>query len=131
FIRDKEIEDISDQEIVNAMVGRELSTMFPDKKPPQKEVALSVEDLLVDGAQGSVNFEVFKGEVFGLAGLVGAGRTELLETIFGHRTPIQGTIKIDGNILPPNKITESIEMGIALVPEDRKGSGLITLMNVL
>ena len=96
---DKAIDDVSDDEIVTAMIGRELDTLFPDRSDPGDEPVLEVSDLHVDGASGPVSFTVRAGEIVGLAGLVGAGRTELLEAIFGARHSTGGSVTVRGQRL--------------------------------
>ncbi len=128
---DKAIDDVSDDEIVTAMIGRELDTLFPDRSDPGDEPVLEVSDLHVDGASGPVSFTVRAGEIVGLAGLVGAGRTELLEAIFGARHSTGGSVTVRGQRLKRNQPAAAITAGMAMVPEDRKHSGAVLSMSVL
>ena len=128
---DKAIDDVSDDEIVTAMIGRELDTLFPDRSDPGDEPVLEVSDLHVDGASGPVSFTVRAGEIVGLAGLVGAGRTELLEAIFGARHSTGGSVTVRGQRLRRNQPAAAITAGMAMVPEDRKHSGAVLSMSVL
>ena len=82
YVTTKDIKDTSKQELINFMVGRELSNTYPEKKPAEEEVVLSVKDLSGNGVR-NINFDLHKGEILGFAGLVGAGRTELMHLIFG------------------------------------------------
>ncbi|MBS1694987.1 MAG: sugar ABC transporter ATP-binding protein [Actinobacteria bacterium] len=131
LILDKSIENVSDDDIVTAMIGRELDTLFPDRPEPGTDTVLEVRDLHVDGAAGPVSFTVKAGEIVGLAGLVGAGRTELLEAIFGARHTSAGDIVVRGKLVKRNQPASAITAGMAMVPEDRKLSGVVLSMSVL
>ena len=117
--------------IVHAMVGRELEDLFPGPSEPGEDVALDVSGLHVAGYRGPVSFQVKRGEIVGLAGLVGAGRTELLEAVYGARRTLSGEITVAGKPVRRNSLTAAIGAGMALVPEDRKGAGLVLQMDVL
>ncbi|TFV58023.1 sugar ABC transporter ATP-binding protein [Mycobacterium sp. PS03-16] len=131
LILDKGIADVTDDDIVTAMIGRELDALFPDRPEPGAETVLEVRDLQVEGASGPVSFTVKSGEIVGLAGLVGAGRTELLEAIFGARHSSAGEITVRGKLVKRNHPAAAITAGMAMVPEDRKLSGVVLSMNVL
>ncbi|KUI35017.1 sugar ABC transporter ATP-binding protein [Mycobacterium sp. GA-2829] len=131
LILDKAIDDVSDDDIVTAMIGRELEALFPDRPEPADETVLEVRDLQVEGASQPVSFTVRAGEIVGLAGLVGAGRTELLEAIFGARHTTGGEIVVKGKAVKRNHPAAAITSGMAMVPEDRKLSGVVLSMNVL
>jgi ribose transport system ATP-binding protein len=131
LILDKTIDNVSDDDIVTAMIGRELDALFPSRPEPGTDTVLQVRDLQVDGASGPVSFDVKAGEIVGLAGLVGAGRTELLEAIFGARHSSAGQITVRGKTVKRNNAAASIAQGMAMVPEDRKLSGVVLSMSVL
>ncbi|MGB3482104.1 MAG: sugar ABC transporter ATP-binding protein [Mycobacterium sp.] len=131
LILDKGIADVSDDDIVTAMIGRELDALFPDRPEPGNDVVLEVKDLQVDGASGPVSFTVRAGEIVGLAGLVGAGRTELLEAIFGAKHSSSGEVLVRGKLVKRNAPAAAITEGMAMVPEDRKLSGVVLSMSVL
>lgn len=131
LVADSLLTDISDDDIVTAMIGRELETLFPDLPPAGTEVVLEVTDLVVVEGADPISFVVHRGEILGLAGLVGAGRTELIECIFGIRKPVAGTVTISGTPLRAASPTSSIGLGLAIVPEDRKSSGAVLSMSVL
>ena len=131
LVLDAAIDKVSDDDIVTAMIGRELEQLFPEKDAPTTQPVLELEDLLVHGASGPVSLTVHAGEVLSLAGLVGAGRTELIETIFGLRPALGGTIRMNGVELAKPSPRTAITSGMALVPEDRKGSGAVLSMSVL
>jgi ribose transport system ATP-binding protein len=126
------------QELVRLMVGRDLSELFPKSQPPFGDDILVVENLCLDqGRAGgavplrNVNLRVRRGEVVGLFGLMGAGRTELLQAIFGvHAKRASGAVVVDGvptNLRSPQA---AIAAGVALAPEDRKAEGLVLSMSV-
>jgi ribose transport system ATP-binding protein len=131
LVMDQPLADISDDDIVHAMIGRELEDLFPVLHPPGDEVALRVSGLQVNGYERPVELTVRRGEILGLAGLVGAGRTELLEAIFGVRKSLAGTITVAGKAVKRNSPAGAIGHGMALVPEDRKGAGAVLSMDVL
>lgn len=131
LILDKPIAEVSDDDIVTAMIGRELDALFPERPEPGAETVLEVRDLQVEGASEPVSFSVRAGEIVGLAGLVGAGRTELLEAIFGARHTTAGDIVVRGKHVKRNQPAAAISAGMAMVPEDRKISGVVLSMSVL
>ncbi|MFI9536850.1 sugar ABC transporter ATP-binding protein [Nocardia fusca] len=130
LVTDVPLTGITDDEIVTAMVGRELGTLFPPVAPHSEEIVLEVRDLVVD-ERPPAQLTVRRGEIVGLAGLMGAGRTELLETIFGMRTPRAGTIAVKGNRVRPGNPAASIVAKMVFVPEDRKRAGAIMGMSIL
>ncbi|MDO1583273.1 sugar ABC transporter ATP-binding protein [Rhizobium oryzicola] len=112
--------------IVEAMVGRSLERMFPAIPTPADVTLLEVKDLCSAlGHFRGVNFSVSKGEVFGIAGLVGAGRTELVRAITGADPIASGAVLLDGKDITPKAPIDAIRNGIVLVPEDRKLQGLV------
>jgi ribose transport system ATP-binding protein len=120
--------------IVALMVGRELSGGYfplrPDPPPGGRQTLLEVQDLLVPGAPAGISFNVRRGEVLGFAGLVGAGRTELAQTIFGVTPARGGTMTLDGRAFVPRRPRDAIDRGVYLAPEDRKRHGLVLPMSV-
>lgn len=131
LVADRLMSEVSDEDIVTAMIGRELESLFPAVRAHEDKPVLEVSDLQVVDASEPVSLTVKKGEILGLAGLVGAGRTELIEGIFGIRPSTQGTIKVSGQAVKRHSSLDSIRHGIALVPEDRKGAGAVLSMSVL
>ncbi|CAN5462139.1 sugar ABC transporter ATP-binding protein [soil metagenome] len=131
LILDKQLTEVSDEDIVTAMIGRELNALFPDRVEPKADPVLEVRNLQVDGASEPVSFSVSAGEIVGLAGLVGAGRTELLEAIFGAKRTTSGDILVRGRKVKRNAPAAAITEGMAMVPEDRKISGVVLSMSVL
>jgi len=126
----KQVKETNFEEIVKMMVGRELGERFPDRTVTPGEVCFKVENLNVDERIKNINFEVRRGEILGVAGLMGAGRTEIMEGIFGVRKGVKGTLYIDGKKLSVKGPRESIKHGIGFVTEDRKGDGLVLELSV-
>ncbi|MGN6197479.1 sugar ABC transporter ATP-binding protein [Humibacter sp.] len=131
LIADAALGEISDDEIVTAMIGRELDQLFPELPEPGSERVLEVKDLVIEHGAKPLSLHVCKGEVLGLAGLVGAGRTELIESIYGIRKPVSGTIAISGRTLHRQTPQAAIGRNVAIVPEDRKGAGAVLSLSVL
>ncbi len=118
--------DVPVRSIVEAMVGRSLDRMFPAIPTPKTETVLDVRDLSSGlGHFSDVNFEVQKGEIFGIAGLIGAGRTELVRAITGIDPIASGQVLLDGQEITPRSPKDAIKKGIVMVPEDRKQQGLV------
>jgi ribose transport system ATP-binding protein len=120
------------EKIVSLMVGRELSAhYFPDRgEAAPAESVLEVRDLVVPGAPAPVSFTAHRGEILGFAGLVGSGRTELMQAVFGATPALSGSMQLEGQPFWPRRPREAIERGVYLAPEDRKRHGLVLAMNV-
>lgn len=116
---------ITPKEIVDSMIGRELEDLFPKRTTPGETVRLSVQDLIVQKNGPAISFEIREGEILGLGGLVGAGRTEIIEAIYGITKAVSGSVFIDSTSVKLGSPRRAIDRGIGIVPEDRKGSGLI------
>ncbi|HEV7832490.1 MAG TPA: sugar ABC transporter ATP-binding protein [Caballeronia sp.] len=114
------------QQMANLMVGREVSDMFPDKPviAADARIAFKVDNAYVPGWAENVSFSVQAGEVFGFAGLVGAGRTELFEGLVGLRACTAGRITLEGESINPRNPRAAMKHGITYLSEDRKGRGL-------
>jgi inositol transport system ATP-binding protein len=117
--------------LIRKMVGRDLNELFPMRESSPGAVVLEIEHLTRSKVFTDISFTLRKGEVLGLAGLVGSGRTEILETIFGFYPASGGGVYINGNRVRIGSPSEAIEHGIALVPEDRKLAGLNLMSSVL
>jgi ribose transport system ATP-binding protein len=115
----------SERELVTMMVGRDIDDQFPRHRGEVGEVLLSVTGLSRERAFQDVGFDLHAGEVLGLAGLVGAGRTEVLRAITGADKYDSGTVRVRGKELPKGKISRAIVDGIGHVPEERKSQGLV------
>jgi len=119
------------EKIVSMMVGRELNNWYPPRRSFKgNTIALKVENLQVVGTRSPVSFGLWQGEILGFAGLVGAGRTELVETIFGITPPIAGHVELGDKRFTPTSPRVAIKRGIYLAPEDRKRNGLVLGMSV-
>ena len=121
--------DTNEDEVTQLMIGRSLDLSRIETHAEIGDVALEVRNLSCGELFQDVSFEVRRGEVVGFYGLVGAGRTEIAETLFGLRDPTGGTILLDGEEARIHSPAEAIARGISLVPEDRKGQGLVLGMN--
>ena len=131
YVATKPSAELTMEEIIRLMVGRELNNQFPPKTNKPGEVALEVENLTAQySLLKDVSFKVRKGEVVGLAGLDGSGRTECLENIFGVATRKSGTIKLDGKVVRNRNSRESIKNGFALLTEERRATGIFSILNI-
>jgi rhamnose transport system ATP-binding protein len=119
------IEKVTTQSIIRAMVGRDMDALFPKVPTERGRTVLRVDRLTREGVFVDVSFEVASGEIVALAGLVGAGRTEVARAIFGIDRWDAGSVEIDGRPLPPGSPTAAMAAGIGLVPEDRRQQGLV------
>ncbi|MBK9925222.1 MAG: ATP-binding cassette domain-containing protein [Anaerolineales bacterium] len=131
--------NLSVEKLVRHMVGREMKERFPKGNRKPAEVVLEVEGLQAMDPNdvnrkvlNGVSFNVRRGEILGIAGLMGSGRTELVMTLFGEYGKIvDGKIKIGGKDIKPQSAREAIDVGLSLVPEDRKGMGLVLIQSIL
>ena len=131
---DKNAGEISEPRIIKGMVGRDLTNRFPPRQPNVGEVSMEVRNWTVyhplyteRKVVDDVSITLRKGEVVGIAGLIGAGRTELCKSVFGraYGTKISGQLLIDGKEVYLNSVSEAIQAGLAYITEDRKGDGLV------
>jgi rhamnose transport system ATP-binding protein len=117
--------DTSVPEIVRRMVGRDVNELFPKQKAEIGEPLLVVENLNMPGVFHDISFTVRSGEIVGLAGLVGAGRSEVVRAVFGVDPYETGKVTVDGKTVPPGSPSTAMRMGLGLVPEDRRKQGLV------
>ncbi|MGL6336061.1 galactose/methyl galactoside ABC transporter ATP-binding protein MglA [Aeromonas jandaei] len=119
-------------QIIGMMVGRELTQRFPEKTNQPKEVILEVEHLTAKNQPSiqDVTFNLHKGEILGVAGLVGAKRTDIVETLFGIRDRSQGSIKLHGKEVANHNAHEAIRNGFALVTEERRSTGIYSRLDI-
>ncbi|MDN4639972.1 sugar ABC transporter ATP-binding protein [Agreia sp. PsM10] len=122
--------EVTVPQIVKEMVGRELGALFPKVDAPVGETVLSVEGLTRLGTFRDISFEVKAGEIVALAGLVGAGRTEVVRAVFGIDRYDSGSVTLHGKALPPHNPQAAITAGIGFVPEDRRKQGLVMDLSV-
>lgn len=131
-VETKKCEDITTGEIISLMVGRELTNRFPDKKHEVGECILKVENLTgkYEPNIKDVSFELRRGEILGVAGLVGARRTELLEALFGISTLEGGKIQINGKDITNKTPRQAIKNGFAMLTEERRSTGIFPVLNI-
>ena len=125
FIETRDIQDWNNDSLIAAMVGRTLENQFPKEYGTKGECMLKAENLCVGGVLDNVSFEAFGGEILGMSGLVGAGRTETVRAIFGADPLDSGKIYVKGKEVKIKSPKQAVQAGIALLTEDRKGSGLV------
>jgi ribose transport system ATP-binding protein len=131
LVLDVPIKEAKEETIIRAMVGRDIEKLSSQQFTYKGERRIVVSDLVIDKKSPEVSFEIAPGEILGLGGLIGAGRTELVEAIFGIRRSRSGTVQVDGKEIDRSSPTASIKAGLAFVPEDRKGSGLVLSRSVV
>ena len=124
-------EEITEEAIIKSMVGRTLENIFVKQYAEIGEIALEVRNLCTKNFLKNISFNVRKGEIVGFAGLVGAGRSEVMRAVFGLDAISEGEILIDGKPVRINSPSDAIKHGLGLVPEDRKHDGLILGMSVM
>jgi ribose transport system ATP-binding protein len=130
YIGAVETKDVTKDELITMMVGRKLEEQFPYKEVEKENILLKVENVSMKDRVKNVSFEIKSGEILGVAGLMGAGRTELAKTIFGDYKKDSGTIYIDGEKVNINSPKDAIKHGICYLSEDRKKEGLVLNMSV-
>ncbi|MBB5139725.1 rhamnose transport system ATP-binding protein [Thermocatellispora tengchongensis] len=130
WIASEPVEGLTHDDLIRRMVGRELDALYPKQDTTPGEVALKVERLTREGVFTDVSFEVRRGEIAALAGLVGAGRSEVARAIFGIDRFDAGKVTVNGRELPPGSPTAAMGAGLALVPEDRRQQGLVMDMSI-
>ncbi|KDN73217.1 sugar ABC transporter ATP-binding protein [Streptomyces olindensis] len=120
------------REVVALMTGRNVEYVFPDRpdSPPAAEPVLKVQGLSRQGEFETLDLDVRPGEIVGLAGLVGSGRSEILETVYGARKPTTGQVLVDGRPLKPGSVRAAVRAGLGLAPEERKAQALLMLESV-
>lgn len=122
--------DVTRDDIIRMMVGREITQMFPKTIVPIGDVVLSIKNLCLDGAFSNVSFDIHAGEIVGMAGLVGSGRSNVAEAIFGVTPATSGTIAIDGKPLTVDSPARAQSVGMAFLTEDRKETGCFLSLNI-
>ena len=122
--------DVTRDDIIRMMVGREITQMFPKETVPIGEVVLSVRNLTLDGVFHDVSFDIRAGEILGLAGLVGSGRSNVAETLFGVTPASSGSITIRGQQMVIDKPAKAMAAGMAFLTEDRKDTGCFLCLDI-
>ena len=128
YVDTREIKDVTRDDLIRMMVGRTITNLFPKQDVQAGDVVLRVENLTCAGSFYDVSFELRRGEILGLAGLVGAGRTNVARAIFGVVPPTSGKIEVEGRVVAITSPHQAIRLGLAYVPEDRQLHGLIPAM---
>ncbi|GAA4894100.1 sugar ABC transporter ATP-binding protein [Streptomyces coeruleoprunus] len=130
WISSEPLDGLSEDDLVRRMVGRDLDELYPKQQARIGDTALSVRRLTREGVFRDVSFDVRRGEIVALAGLVGAGRSEVVQAVFGVDRFDAGEVHVDGRALPAGSPTAAMDAGIALVPEDRRQRGLVMDMSI-
>ena len=130
YVGTKVVKETNKDELIAMMVGRTLTNYYVRDFIPSKEVILKVENLKDGDRVKDVSFELKKGEIIGFAGLVGAGRSEAMQAIFGLSKDVSGDIYIEGKKVNIKDPKDAIKNGLALVPESRKEQGLYLLQDI-
>lgn len=130
YVNSWEAKDIDNNTLIKNMVGRELNEIFPKIKVPAKDVVMEVRHFTKENQFEDISFLVREGEILGIAGLIGAGRTELMNAIFGLEKPDSGEVFFEGKKVEIRRPSDAIRHGIAYVTEDRKNEGLVLDMGV-
>ncbi|HOK84421.1 MAG TPA: sugar ABC transporter ATP-binding protein [Pseudothermotoga sp.] len=130
-VHEGKTKELSERQIAELMIGRKIDEMYPPKLSPSNELILQVKNLTTkDGTVKNANFEVRKGEILGFYGLVGSGRTELMEAIIGVRKVDSGQILLNGKQVKIESPQDAKKLGIVYLPEDRKTAGIILSLQV-
>jgi len=129
FIASKSVNELTKSDVINMMVGREMGKIFPEHEVQGQKIVFSAKNL-INKKLHDISFDLKQGEILGLAGLVGAGRTELAQAIYGIDYLVKGKLYIDGKEISQKSPRQAIKNGFALVPEDRKVNGLVLRQSV-
>ncbi len=130
WVASEPLAGLTQDDLVRRMVGRDLAELYPKQDSRVGETALSVRRLTREGVFRDVSFDVRRGEIVALAGLVGAGRTEVAQAVFGVDRADAGEVRVGGSALRPGSPTAAMDAGLALVPEDRRQRGLVMEMSI-
>ena len=130
YIGMQRADQMNGDSLISMMVGRELTQLFPQRTHGHGEVVLAARNLSLAGVFDDVSFELRAGEVLGIAGLMGSGRTNVAETLFGVTPATAGEIFIDGKVIRMNDPSQAIRRGLALLTEDRKDTGIFGCLSV-
>lgn len=123
-------ESISRKDVVSLMIGKELKDFYPKEEAVIGDTVLEVEDVYSGTLVKGAGFKLRRGEILGLAGLVGAGRTETMLAMYGVEKMESGQVKIDGKPFAPKTPLEACRAGIAFIPEDRRNEGIVSQMDI-
>lgn len=129
MISTHKVSDITEDQLIQGMIGRDLKKTFPPRDFEPGEEVLRVENL-TNAKVDNISFSLHKGEVLGFGGLVGAGRTELVRSIFAADPKFAGKLYLEGKEINPKNPREAVKLGISMVPEDRKAHGVILTLPI-
>ena len=130
YVGQHSVKDTSEEEIIKLMVGRNLDRLFPKMETEIGEVKLSVKNLSDGKTFNNVSFDVREGEILGVAGLVGAGRSEVMETILGVRQKVSRAVTLKGKELNNKTASDAVASGLAFLTEDRRKTGIFPVMSI-
>ncbi len=123
-VKESPASELDKDKLISLMIGRDLGSVFPEKKSVRGNTVFRMENCR-NSDINNINFDVKSGEILGIGGLVGAGRTELLETIFGARKLENGSMQLSGSEYKPSSPKQAVKQGVVLVPEERRKQGLV------
>ena len=126
----KNVKDIDKHQLISYMVGHEMRDDYPELGKPSDEIVLSVKNVKWSNRLRDVSFDLHKGEVLGIGGLIGAGRTEVAQSIYGAIIPDSGEYTLNGKPYKPRSPSYALKKGIGLIPEDRKGQGILPVRSI-
>ncbi len=130
YVGEVKVNDVTKDDLITMMVGRKMEEQYPYEEPTNIKPILKLKDVCLDDILKSINLEIRAGEILGMSGLMGAGRTEVAKVIFGEYKKSSGTIEMDGKVVDINCPKDAINKGIAYLSENRKEEGLILSLSV-
>lgn len=130
YVGTHEISKVKTQDLIQMMVGRQVDDLFPKQEAPVGDILLEVTDLTASGKFEDVSFKLRSGEILGIAGLIGAGRTDLARALFGIEPVQSGSVRIDGREVTIRSPGQAMHLGLGFVPEDRQHHGLVLPMSI-
>ena len=130
YVGTRELFEVKTEDLIQMMVGRQIDELFPKQEAPIGDVRLEVTNLTATGKFENISFELRAGEILGLAGLIGAGRTDVARALFGIQPANSGSIKVDGQVVTIGSPKQAMDLGLGFVPEDRQHHGLVLPMSI-
>lgn len=130
YVATRDIDGVKTEELIQMMVGRPVDDLFPKQEAPRGDPVLEVQDLTAVGKFENVTFTLHAGEILGLAGLIGAGRTDVARALFGIQPAASGVVKINGQEVTIDSPRQAMKLGLGFVPEDRQHHGLVLPMSI-
>ena len=130
YVATRDMDEVKTEDLIQMMVGRQVDDLFPKEPAPVGDAVLQVRNLTAPGKFEDVSFDLHEGEILGLAGLIGAGRTDVARALFGIQAIQAGTIRVDGEEVTIGNPREAMNLGLSFVPEDRQHHGLVLPMSI-